>query len=122
MIYLIAFFAGFGFPFLWISLADTFNRKVIRDEDIKKITDIPITGHIPHSPHGKNKIIFEEPSSDTAEAFRSLRSKMQFFTKEVKSPVILVTSSIPEEGKTFTAINLASAYSLIGKKDGPCRF
>jgi capsular exopolysaccharide synthesis family protein len=41
---------------------------------------------------------------------------MQYFTKETRSPVILVTSSIPEEGKTFTAINLASVYSLIGKK------
>ena len=51
-----------------------------------------------------------------AEAFRSLRSRMQFFTKEAKAPVILITSSMPEEGKTFTAINLASVYSLIGKK------
>jgi capsular exopolysaccharide synthesis family protein len=41
---------------------------------------------------------------------------MQFFTKEVKAPVILITSSMPEEGKTFTAINLASVYSLMGKK------
>jgi capsular exopolysaccharide synthesis family protein len=41
---------------------------------------------------------------------------MQFFTKEIKSPVILTTSSMPEEGKTFTSINLASAYSLMGKK------
>jgi len=41
---------------------------------------------------------------------------MQFFTKNKKSPVILITSSMPAEGKTFTAINLASAYSLMGKK------
>ena len=41
---------------------------------------------------------------------------MQFFTKEAKAPVILITSSMPEDGKTFTAINLASVYSLLGKK------
>jgi capsular exopolysaccharide synthesis family protein len=41
---------------------------------------------------------------------------MQFFTKDNKSPVILITSSMPEEGKTFASINLASAYSLMGKK------
>ena len=41
--------AGIGIPFLWILIADTFNNKVREDEDIKKITDIPITGHIPHS-------------------------------------------------------------------------
>ena len=41
---------------------------------------------------------------------------MQFFTKDAISPVILVTSSMPGEGKTYTAINLASVYSLLGKK------
>jgi len=41
---------------------------------------------------------------------------MEFFTKDATCPIILVTSSIPGEGKTFTAINLASAYSLAGKK------
>ena len=41
---------------------------------------------------------------------------MQFLTKEAKSPVILITSSTPGEGKTFTSINLASVYSLLDKK------
>jgi len=45
-----------------------------------------------------------------------LRTRLQFFTKDTKSPVILITSSIPAEGKTFASINLASAYSLAGKK------
>ena len=116
LIYLLALMAGIGFPFLWILIADAFNNKVREDEDIKKITDIPILGHIPHSQMKKNTVVLDEPGSHTAEAFRSLRSKMQFFTKEAKTPVILITSSMPEEGKTFTAINLASVYSLIGKK------
>jgi capsular exopolysaccharide synthesis family protein len=64
----------------------------------------------------KNIVVLDEPDSQVAEAFRSLRSRMQFFTKEAKAPVILITSTMPEEGKTFTAINLASVYSLIGKK------
>ena len=115
-VYLVAILAGIGFPFFWILMVDTFDNKVREDEDIKKITDIPVSGRIPHSQLGKSKIMFDEVSSNTAEAFRSLRTRMQFFTKEAKAPVILITSSMPEEGKTFTAINLASAYSLIGKK------
>jgi capsular exopolysaccharide synthesis family protein len=86
------------------------------DDDVKRIADIPIAGHIPHSLIKKNIVVFEEPDSRVAEAFRLLRSRMQFFTKEADSPVILITSTMPSEGKTFTAINLASAYSLIGKK------
>jgi capsular exopolysaccharide synthesis family protein len=116
LIYLLALIAGAGFPFLWISLADSFNNKVKEDEDIKKITDVPISGHIPHSIMKRNIVAIEEPNSPTAEAFRSLRSRMHFFTKEIKSPVILITSSMPQEGKTYTAINLASVYSMMGKK------
>lgn len=114
--YLIALLSGLGLPFLVIMLADFINYKVRDEEDIIKITDLPVAGHIPHSRLNSTTIVFEEPHSHVAEAFRSLRSKMQFFTKDKKSPVILITSSMPAEGKTFTAINLASAYSLMGKK------
>jgi capsular exopolysaccharide synthesis family protein len=114
--YLIAIIAGFGLPFVWIMLADTFNYRVRDEEDIIKITDMPISGHVPNSKFKSPNVVFEEPHSYVAEAFRSLRSRMQFFTKEIISPVILITSSMPEEGKTFTAINLAAAYSLMGKK------
>ena len=41
---------------------------------------------------------------------------MQFLTKEAASPVILVTSAMPDDGKTFTAVNLAAVYTLLGKK------
>ena len=116
LIYVLALMAGFGIPLLWMWIADTFNNKVREDEDIMKITDIPIIGHIPHSLLKKNTVVLDEPGSPAAEAFRSMRSRMQFFTKEARAPVILITSSMPEEGKTFTAINLASVYSLIGKK------
>jgi capsular exopolysaccharide synthesis family protein len=114
--YLFAIFAGFGFPFLWIMLADFVNYKIREEEDIKKITDLPIAGYIPHSRNKSALVVFEDPHSITSEAFRGLRSKMQFFIKEKKSPVILITSSMPGEGKTFTAINIASAYSLLDKK------
>lgn len=116
LIYLFALVAGIGIPFFSILIADTFNKKVREDEDIRSITDIPITGHIPHSGLKKNNVVLNESGSHVAEAFRSLRARMKFFTKGAKSPVILMTSSMPEEGKTFTAINLASAYSLTGKK------
>lgn len=108
--------AGIGLPLLWILIADTFSTRVKEDEDVKKMTDVPIIGHIPHSLMKKITVVFDEPGSSAAEAFRSLRSKIQLYTKEVRGPVILITSSMPEEGKTFTAINLASIYSLMGKK------
>ena len=116
LIYVLALLAGIGFPLLWILVFDAFNNKVKDDDDIKKITDLPINGHIPHSRLNGKNLVLDDPHSEVAEAFRSLRSRMQFYTKDIKAPVILITSSMPQEGKTFTAINLASVYSLMGKK------
>jgi tyrosine-protein kinase Etk/Wzc len=114
-IYFLALLTGFGLPFLIIFLFFLFNNK-FKEEDIRKITDAPIVGNIPRSTEKTNTVVFDNPSSSISEAFRLLRSRMQFLTKEATSPVILVTSSMPEDGKTFTAINLASVYSLLGKK------
>jgi capsular exopolysaccharide synthesis family protein len=114
-IYFVGLFAGFGIPFLIIFLNFLFNKK-LKYEDISKMTDIPIVGNIPHNAEKTNTVVFDFPNSTLAEAYRSLRMRMQFFTKEAIAPVVLITSSTPEDGKTFTAINLASAYSLLGKK------
>jgi len=114
--YIIALLGGLVFPFLYITVADLINFKIRDEEDISKLTDVPVSGYIPHCKLSTSTIVFEEPNSHGAEAFRSLRSRMQFFIKETKSPIILITSSMPDEGKTFMAINLASAYSLLGKK------
>ena len=114
-IYFLGIFAGTFIPFLLIFLSYLFNKK-LKYEDIGKITDIPIVGNIPHSNEKSNTVAFNYSNSATVEAFRLLRSKLQFLVKGTKSPVILITSAIPEEGKTFTAINLASVYSLLGKK------
>ena len=115
MVNFIAIFLGFGIPFLIIFLNFIFDKR-IKLEDIKRITDIPVVGYIPRSSEKTNTVVLEYPNSSVAEAYRLLRSKMQFFTKDARSPVILVTSPMPEDGKTYTAINLASVYSLLGKK------
>lgn len=115
MIFLVALFIGFVFPLLTIYLTLLFNKK-LKDEDIRKMTKIPIVGNIPHNVERSNTVVFDDPTSTIAEAFRLLRSKMQFFIKDNRVPTILITSTMPEDGKTFTAINLASVYSLLGKK------
>jgi capsular exopolysaccharide synthesis family protein len=114
-VYFLGIFAGFGIPFLIIFLNFLFNKK-LKDEDIRRMTDIPIVGNIPHHSEKVNTVVLESPSSTIAESFRLMRTRMQFFTKDAVSPVILVTSSMPGDGKTFTSINLASVYSLLGKK------
>jgi capsular exopolysaccharide synthesis family protein len=115
VVYLISWFFSLLIPAILIILSDFLN-KTIRFEDLERISYLPIAGKIPKSTIKISTVVFEIPESPVAEAFRLVRSKMQFFTKEAKSPVILITSALPGDGKTFTAINLASVYSLLGKR------
>lgn len=114
-IYFLGLLAGVGIPGLIIFSLFFFNKK-LKEEDIEKLTNVPVVGYIPNNSGRTNTVVFENPNSFIAESYRLLRSRMQFLIKEATSPVILVTSSMPDEGKTFTAINLASVYSLLGKK------
>ncbi|HEX2395722.1 MAG TPA: polysaccharide biosynthesis tyrosine autokinase [Bacteroidales bacterium] len=115
-IYIIALLMGLGTPIGVLLLIDLFNNKIKTEEELKHLTNLPIAGHIPHNHSETQIVVLKEPDSIISEAFRNLRTRIQFFTKDVRSPVILVTSAMPGEGKTFTAINLASVYSLKGKK------
>jgi capsular exopolysaccharide synthesis family protein len=116
IIYLLAMVAGLGIPFVVILVLQALNNTIRDEDDLVKITDLPVAGYIPHSTFGSLSAVLEEPFSGIVESFRSLRSRMRYFTKEIKSPVILITSSMAAEGKTFTVINLASVYSLMNKK------
>jgi len=98
----------------WLGLS--IKNKITSEEDLDFIVDIPIVAYFPHSRLGYNTIVLMEPDSRVSEAFRSLRTRMDYFTKDKKCPLITISSSMPGEGKTFAAINLASAYSLAGKK------
>jgi capsular exopolysaccharide synthesis family protein len=114
--YAIALLAGLAGPALALILISLFNNKITSEEDFRKFTDLPVAGHIIHSIREYQTVVLTDPKSQVAETFRSLRTRLQFFTKDTPSPVILITSSMPAEGKTFASINLASAYSLAGKK------
>jgi capsular exopolysaccharide synthesis family protein len=114
-IYFISLIAGMGIPLMFFFLRFIFNKKLTID-DIKRMTEKPVIGNIPHNTENKKMVVLEYPNSSIAEAYRLIRSRLQFFIKDTVSPVIVITSSMPAEGKTYTAINLASAYSLTGKR------
>lgn len=61
-------------------------------------------------------LVDKNPKSLIAEAFRSIRSNMQFISNEKGSKIIAITSTISGEGKTFVAINLAGIIAFSGKK------
>lgn len=115
MIYFMAIFLGGAIPMLYFYFVFAFNNR-FRKEDIDQLGDIPVVGNIPHIKGNSFIDIFENPESVIAESYRLVRSRLQFVTDEKKNPVILVTSPMPGDGKTLTAINLAAVYSMLGKK------
>ncbi len=119
--YFIALVLGLVFPMGIIYLRDFFNTKVQDRKDVSSIVSYPIIGVIPHLRQAAksrevNLIAFNEAKSPATEAFRALRANLSFMAADKPSKIVSVTSAKSEEGKTFTAINLASVLSLTGKR------
>jgi capsular exopolysaccharide synthesis family protein len=114
--YSYGFAAGLLIPLLIFVLMEFLNNKVQSKEDIEQISTVPVIGTIGHNTTGTNLATYDKPKSYLAESFRALRSNLNYFTKGKDKKVILVTSSISGEGKTFTSINLATIIAFSGKK------
>lgn len=114
--YAIAVMAGLLLPFAFFLLAEVLNNKVQAKEDIEHLTAIPLIGAVGHNPNStSNLAVFFRPRSSLAESFRALRSNLNYFTESKEKKIILITSSVSGEGKTFTAINLATTMAFTGK-------
>jgi tyrosine-protein kinase Etk/Wzc len=116
LIYLIALMLGIGVPFALIFVKILFNDKVRERKEIEQATATPILGEIAHKEQEKALIITQNSRDAVAEMFRHVRTNLQFATIGKENKVILVTSSMGGEGKTFFSINLAASLVLTGKK------
>lgn len=65
---------------------------------------------------GKEIIVIEDPKSPEAEMFRNLRTNIQFMNADSDKKVMVVTSTIPGEGKSYVSANLAAAFAQLDKK------
>lgn len=117
LILLAAMVFGISIPIGLIYLMSLLDFKVHSFEDIKDLTDVPHLGDIPKS-IAKKGIIEKVDYSPRAEAFRMIRTNLDFFLHKVhnRGKVIFVTSTTSKEGKSFTSINLAASLSYSGKK------
>ncbi|HEX2968424.1 MAG TPA: polysaccharide biosynthesis tyrosine autokinase [Bacteroidales bacterium] len=114
--YIIAVFMGLAFPLGFITLRSALNTRIESQEDIEAITKIPVLGRILHSFGKSNNVMFDFPGSDIAESFRALRTNLDFYVRGGHKKIIMVTSSVEREGKSFVARNLAMGYAQLGRK------
>ena len=113
--YLIALLAGLMIPIAIIALLEMLNDKIREREEIARQTQAPIIGEIGHA--GEETLIVQAGSRTVvAEQFRIMRTNLQYLVNKIPTPVILVTSSVSGEGKSFVATNYGAALALTGKK------
>jgi capsular exopolysaccharide synthesis family protein len=114
--YLIALILALVLPFGYLTIKSAVNNKVEAQDDIAKLTNEPVLGKIMHNHYKTNNVIFEFPKSNIAESFRALRTNLEFYVGGGHKKVIMVTSCLEREGKTFLALNLAMSYAQLGKR------
>ncbi len=109
-------------PFGFLTTKSALNNKIEIQDDIEKLTKEPVLGKILHNNYKTNNVMFEFPKSNIAESFRALRTNLDFYVRGGQKKVIMVTSCLESEGKTFVALNLAMSYAQIGAQDNTCGF
>ena len=116
MIYLVSLVLGVGIPVGIIYLIGLTKFKIEGRADVEKLTLLPVVGDIPLADEKAGSIaVFENKNNLMNETFRNVRTNLQFMLEQGKN-VILVTSTISGEGKSFVSANLAISLSLLGKK------
>ena len=83
-------------------------------EDLERVVRLPLLGTFPEVGNGKVKV--GEEDFIQSESMQLIREKLNYILKQQKSPVIMVTSTIPGEGKSMVATHLANAYAKAGRR------
>ncbi len=105
-----------GIIFLVEYLDDTIKTM----EDVETVLEVPVIGYIAelqhHSKREEELYVLRQPRSPVSEAFRLLRTNLEFASVDRPIRRLLVTSTNPNEGKTTVVVNLAAVIAQGGRK------
>jgi Mrp family chromosome partitioning ATPase/capsular polysaccharide biosynthesis protein len=118
----LGFVLGLGLAFL----LEYLDKRIKDEKTLERVSGLPVLASVPVVAGGwkGNKkgrrsaeaVGFERGGSSLLEAFRTLRSTLQYFDVEDNLRTIVITSGLPQEGKTVTTVNLAISLALSGKR------
>ncbi len=101
-------FSGLAIPFAIIYLRQLLKSKIIKRSDLTKLTDIPVIAEIPKLKNKDNALVMFNDVTPMAESFRIFVTNLRFLLPAKESAdVIMITSSVKGEGKTFVSTNLS---------------
>lgn len=114
--YMLAFFFGLLIPSLYLFIREEFDFKIRSINDVEYMINRSVLSVI-YSNNTKSELVVAEfPKSTVSESFRTLRSSLFLKSDHGKSKVIMITSSQPQDGKSFVSLNLASSIASVGYK------
>ncbi len=116
MVLLLALLGGLLVPTGLLLLLDKANSRIQSKQDLSRITSIPMLGVVAHGTKQDKATMLQNPKGPLAESFRSIRVNLQYLSAGLDKQIIGVTSSVPGEGKTFCAVNLAAEMALSNRK------
>jgi capsular exopolysaccharide synthesis family protein len=97
-------------------MQELLNNRVITIDDISNYTNAPVVASISHAKKPKAVFVTKDSRNQISEQFKTLRTSLQFLMPNPSEKVLMTTSSMGGEGKSFTAINLAMVLAISGKK------
>jgi tyrosine-protein kinase Etk/Wzc len=122
MIIIMGLILGFGFAFGFVYMRNYFDKTIKTPEDVEA-QNVSVLAWIPRISEEENLglknpelIVAQKPDSQSAEAFRTIRTRLQYSHITNGAKVILITSSAPGEGKTTVSTNLATSFAQANKK------
>ncbi|WP_406636667.1 polysaccharide biosynthesis tyrosine autokinase [Pseudarthrobacter quantipunctorum] len=95
----------------------TLDTRIRSEADLRTVTDLPVLGGIAFDEDAVRKPLLSQagPRSARGESFRQLRTNLQFANVSEHARTVLITSSLPGEGKSTTATNLAISLAQAGQ-------
>ncbi len=119
LVYMYGVLAALLISGVWVYRKEFANNKILYRSEIEQQANVPVIGEIIRDLSGKRNgvVIGAESRTLIAEQFRELRANVnQALQSESDGKVLLMTSSIPGEGKTFVSVNLAISLAFSGKR------
>lgn len=108
---------GLLLPFMVIYVRNNLKDKILTKSDIEEAVKVPILGELPQEYLGKVSLIDHSIKNALSEHFRAIRTKLYYLDKNIeKGRVILITSSVSGEGKSFVSSNLSTSLAFMGRK------
>lgn len=116
LVLFIGFFMGIVLPLILLYVKNILTTRFALQDELEQIIDAPVLGEICHNRHHSALVVRQGRTSSIVELFRLLRNNIQYMLPHDTGNVVLVTSSVSGEGKTFVALNVAASFALLGKR------